>query len=130
MVVVSAWQKRGGGKQHGNGICSVVLAVAARWLRVLSEGSSAAGAEKWRAAGGNSNGDSDDGNGISNGGSGSDGDSDGGNGDNYFDSGGDGDSNWGDGTATAAVVAMATVMAATMAATMTAVAGTKTRWQQ
>ncbi len=56
-----------------------------------------AAAQKQQAAGGNSNGDSNDVDGDSDGGSGSDGDSDGGDGNNYCGSGSDGDSDCGDG---------------------------------
>ncbi len=46
----AAWQQRGGSKQHGVGICSVMLVAAARWQRCQSGGGSATAAQQWRAA--------------------------------------------------------------------------------
>jgi hypothetical protein len=42
-------QQRGGDKQHGDGVCSTVLAAAARWQRWQSSGGSAAAARRRRA---------------------------------------------------------------------------------
>jgi hypothetical protein len=52
----AAWQQRGGSKQRGDGICSAVLAAAARWQSGVSIGSTAE-AEWQRRGNGNGNGD-------------------------------------------------------------------------
>ncbi len=94
-LVAAARQKHEGSEQHSNGVCSAVLASAARWRRWQSGGGSMAAVQKRQAAVGNSNGDSNGSDG--NGGSGSNGDSNDRDGDNYCGSGGDGDNNCGDG---------------------------------